>query len=141
MLPETFAGLERLSSNAEKTGVVGMMISKASASYGDRGKKSVSLDISDTGGAAGVLALAGWMNVQGEREDDNGFERTRSVDGRFTHEKGSKHGGSTEYTIVVGSRFVVSAKGHGVELDALKTGVSDLELAKLEALKNVGIQK
>ena len=120
-------GLAKLSSNAEKSGVVGMMVSKASASYGDRAKKSVSLDISDTGGASGLLGLAAWVNVQGEKEDDNGFERTQKVDGRLVHEKGSKRGGSNEFTVVVASRFVVSAKGRGVDLDALKTAVSGLD--------------
>lgn len=57
--PETFAGLAKLSSNAEKTGAMGMMVSKAQASYGDRGQKNVSLDISDVGGASGLLGLAG----------------------------------------------------------------------------------
>jgi hypothetical protein len=137
-LPEKLAGLDRKSSKAEKTGIVGMMVSKASASYGDGARQSITLDISDTGGAAGLMGLAAWVNVQGEKEDDDGFERTQNLNGRWIHEKGSKRGGSNEYTVVVGSRFVVSAKGHGVELKALKTAVASLDLAKLEALKTAG---
>jgi hypothetical protein len=141
-IPETFADLAKLSSNAEKTGAMGMMISKAQASYGDRGQKNVSLDISDAGGASGMLGLAGWMGVQGEKEDDNGVERTQNVGGRLVHEKSSKReGGGNEFTIVLGGRFIVSAKGRGVDLAALKTAVSGLDLAKLEAMKDVGVQK
>ena len=140
-IPETFAGLAKTSSNAERSGVAGLMIAKAAATYGDRAKKSVSLDVSDTGGASGLLGLAGWAGIQGEREDDDGFERTQKVDGRLVHEKGSKHGGSNELTIVVGERFVVSAKGRGVDLAELKTAVGGLDLGKLEAMKDVGVQK
>jgi hypothetical protein len=141
LIPETFAGLAKLSSNAERGGVAAMMVSKASARYGDRAQKSVSLDIADSGGATGLLTVAAWANVQGEREDDNGFERTQRVDGRLVHEKGSKRpGGSDELTIIVAERFVVSAKGRGVALAELKTAIAGLDLSKLEALKASGVQ-
>jgi hypothetical protein len=141
-VPETLAGLAKISSNAEKSGVAGLMVSKASASYGDHAQKSISLDISDAGGASGLLGLAGWMRVQGEKEDDNGFERTQTVNGRLIHEKGSKRAdGSNEFSVVLGGRFIVSAKGHGVDLAALKTAVSGLDLGKLEGMKDLGVQK
>jgi hypothetical protein len=141
LVPETFAGLPKLSSKAEKSGVVGMMFSKASATYGDRAEKSVSLDISDTGGAAGLLGMAAWVNVQVEKEDDNGFERTKNENGRMVHEKSSKSSGRNEYTVVVASRFVVSAKSRGVDLDTMKKAVNDIDLGKLEAMKEVGVKK
>jgi hypothetical protein len=141
LVPDTFAGLARLSSKAERSGVVGLMVAKASANYGNRADKSVSLDISDTGGAAGLLSVAGWVNVQSEKEDDDGFERTLNRDGRMVHEKSSKRSGRNEYTVVVGSRFVVSAKGRGVDLDALKGAVDDIDISKLEGMKDVGVKK
>jgi len=141
-IPETFAGLTKLSSSAEKTGAMGMVVSKAEAKFGDGAQKNVSLDISDAGGASGLLGMAGWMGVQGEKEDDDGFERTKNENGRLIHEKGAKRaGGRNEFTVVLGGRFIVSAKGHGIDLPALKTAVSGLDLAKLEGMKDVGVQK
>lgn len=141
-VPATFAGLEKTGGSAEKNGMVGLAVSKAEGIYSDRAKKHVTLEITDTGGASGLIGLAGWMNMQGEREDDNGFEKTDKVDGRLTHEQGSKRpGGSNEYTVVLGDRFIVAARGTGVELPALKAAVASLDLGKLEALKSVGVQK
>jgi hypothetical protein len=140
-VPETFAGLPRTSSNVERTGLANLMVTKAEAAYSDGADKTVRLDITDTGGVSGLVGLAGWVGVQGEKEDDEGSERTRMVDGRLVHEKLSKVGGTNEFGVVLGDRFVVSAEGEGVSLDTLKGAVSSLDLGKLETLKSVGVTK
>src|SRR5262249_13757361 len=137
-VPDTFADLPRRTSNIEKNGIAGLMVSKAEATYGDSGGRQVRLEISDTGGVSGLVALAGWAGVQGEKEDENSVEQTQKVNGRLVHEKRSKQGGSNEYAIVLGDRFVVSAEGRGVDIGALKSAVGSLELAKLEAMKSAG---
>jgi hypothetical protein len=141
-VPATFAGLDKTGGSAEKNGMAGLAVSKAEGIYSDRARKHVTLELTDTGGASGLIGLAGWMHMQGEREDDNSFEKTDKVDGRLTHEKGSKRpGGSNEFTVVLGDRFIVAARGTGVELPELKAAVAGLDLGKLEALKSVGVQK
>ncbi|HLK90605.1 MAG TPA: Yip1 family protein [Polyangia bacterium] len=141
-VPQMFAGLPKTGGSAEKNGVAGFAVSKAEGSYGDHGQKHVTLEITDTGGASGLMGLATWANVQGEHEDDNGFEKTDKVDGRLVHEKGSKRpGGSNEFTVVLGERFIVAARGSGVELSELKAAVSGLDLGKLEGLKSAGVQQ
>jgi hypothetical protein len=140
-VPDTLAGLPKTSSNAEKSGIAGLMVSKAEATYDDKAGKRVTLEISDTGGVSGMMALAGWAGVEGEKDDDEGSEKTTHVNGRLVHEKRSKTGGTNEFGIVLGDRFVVSAKGNGVDLDTLKSAVSGLDLAKLESMKNVGTSK
>src|SRR5262249_52235200 len=86
-VPVTSAGLARRSMNTEKNGIAGLMVSKAHAEYSDGAQRRVTLEISDSGGASGLVTLAGWASVQEERQDDNGSERTHKVDGRLVHEK------------------------------------------------------
>lgn len=139
-VPDTFAGLARRSLNTEKTGVATLMVSKARAVYGDGGEKRVTLEISDSGSASGLMSLASWATLREEREDDNGSERTHKVDGRLVHEKVSRRG-ATEFSIVLGDRFVVAAQGTGVTLPELKRAVDALDLRGLESLKDAGVQQ
>ncbi len=140
-VPDTFAGLPKRSGNAEKSGIAGIMVSKAEASYGDGAGRNVSLEISDTGGVSGLVGFASWAGVEGEKEDDSGSEKTQKIGGRLVHERTSKNGGQNEFGLVLGDRFVVNARGRGVTVNDLKAAVSGLDLAKLESLKDSGVQK
>jgi hypothetical protein len=141
-VPATFAGMPKTSGNAEKNGIGGFSVSKAEARYSDGAQKSARLEITDGGGASGLLGLAGWATLQGEKDNDDETEVTHKVSGRIVHEKQSKHeGGTNEYSMVLADRFIVSASGNGISLNELKAAVSNLELGKLEALKDVGVQK
>ena len=140
-VPEKFAGLPRTSQSAEKGGMAGLTMSKAEARYGDGSGKEVELEVTDTGGAGGLMGMAGWMNVQGEREDGSRIERTKREGNRMVHEEISKSGGDNEYTLVLGDRFIVSARGQGVGIDALRSAVGSLDLGKLESMKDVGALK
>ena len=139
-VPETFAGLSKRSSNAERTGMGGIMVAVAEATYGDGADKSVTLEITDTGGASGLVGLASWVGIQGEKEDDRMSEKTERVGGRLVHQRVSKTGGSNEFTIVLGERFIVKAEGE-VDINTLQSAVSSLDLQKLESMKDVGVAK
>ena len=101
-VPETFAGLPRTRSSAEKTGVAALMVSKAEASYGDGAARNVTLEVLDTGGASGLVGLASWAQLHEDRDDDDATERTKKVGGRLMHEKLSKRGGTNEFSVVLG---------------------------------------
>lgn len=141
LVPEQFAGLARQNSDAERNGMMGITVARAQATYGDSSGRSAKLEITDSGGATGLMGLASWASLQGVRENDQYSERTERVGGRIVHQKMSKTGGTHEYNVVVGDRFIVSAEGDGIDLDALRNAVSALDLGKLEAMKNVGVKK
>jgi hypothetical protein len=134
-VPEKFAGLPRTNTSSERAGVAGLMTAKALGIYGDASGKHVELEVVDTGGVAGVMGFASWLGVQGERETDDRLERTKREGNRVVHEEVSKRGGSNKYALVLGDRFIVTAQGQGVDINALKSGVGSLDLAKLEGMK------
>jgi hypothetical protein len=141
LVPDQFMGLPRQSSNAERSGIAGIMVAKAEASYGDGAGHSATLEITDSGGATGLLGMASWAALQGERDNDQVSERTERVGDRLVHQKMSKTGGTHEYNLVIGDRFIVTATGRGVEFGALRSAVTALDLQKLEAMKGVGVSK
>ncbi len=137
-VPETFAGLAKTSSKSEKTGALGMAISLTEAEFSDGAGKRIRLEISDAGSAAGFLAMAGMVKVEGEKEDANSAEKTYKSGGRTIHEKSSKTGGSNEYSLILADRFTVKASGRGLTLGDVKSAVNSLDLSKLEGMKNAG---
>ena len=134
--------MKRTSSNAQKNGIAGFMVSKAEATLRWRLAQERHARNLDTGGQwTGRLSPAG-RPLQGEQENDDSYERVTKVNGRLVHEQGSKRaGGRNEFGIILGERFVVSASGNGVELNELKSAVSNLDLGKLESMKEVGVQR
>jgi hypothetical protein len=140
-VPETFARLPRTGQNAERSGIGGVLIARAEATYGDGTNRSVTLEVVDSGGISGLVGLASWAGIESEREDEYGSERTRKVGGRLVHERISKTGGEHEFAIVLGERFMVSAKGRGVDFDDLRTAVSGLDLGRLESMTDSGIAR
>ncbi len=140
-VPDRLAGLPRTSFKSERNGVSGFMVASTEAVYRDTAGKRIDLSLTDAGGARGMLALASWAGVQGEREDEYGMERTRKDGGRLVHERVSKGGGANKFSVVLGERFLVEASGRGVDIDTLKGAVASLDLVKLESLKDAGAQK
>jgi hypothetical protein len=137
MLPDSLGGLPKTASSSDRSGVAGLMVAKVANTYSDNQGKRIELEVMDTGGAAGLMGLAGWaaMGAQSERETESRIERTRREGSRMVHEEISKTGGTNNFTLVLADRFVVSAKGQGVGIDALKSVVGGLDLNKLETMK------
>jgi hypothetical protein len=133
-VPESFAGLSRTDLRTDRSGVAGLMVARAEATYGS-GDRNVELEVVDTGGAAGLMGLASWMGVQSERETNDRRESTRREGNRLVHEEVDKRGGASKYTLVVADRFVVSAQGNGVDIGMLRSGVNTVNLGALEALR------
>jgi len=133
-VPDNFVGLARKDMRTERGGAAGFMTAKAEGVYNDDAGKNAQLEVVDTGGMAGLMGVAAWMNVQGERESAERRESTRKEGNRFVHEEQNKRGGTSKYTVVLNDRFIVEARGN-VDFGQLKSAVNGLDLSKIESLK------
>ncbi len=133
-LPETLAGLPRTNLSAERNTAMGIQVSEAEAAYSDGAGRNLQLEITDTGGAQGFVALAAWANVEEEREWDGGYERSYNADGRMVHERWDAANSNGEYGLIVGKRFSVKVTGNAASIDELKAALATgVNIAALEA--------
>jgi hypothetical protein len=140
-LPETLGGLPRATFSTERNAAMGMQMTEAKATYTADSGRSLQLEITDTGTAKGLLALAGWAGIEGENETSTGFEKTYHEDGRLVHEQWDNSASRGEYSVVLGERFTVKIAGEADSIGDLKAALADLDLGELEALKGEGVAR
>ena len=139
LLPESVAGLKRVSSEGSRTNVVGIASSKAEAVYADGKGGRIALEVTDVGSLSGVTAMAfAWVNVEIDKEGTSGYERTTTLGGRKAYERYDVATRTGELDVIMAGRFIVGLKATGVEMAVFKEAVAKLDLAKLEALKSKG---
>ena len=139
-IPDSLADLPRTELSAELNGAMGMQISQAQAKFADAGGRSLQLEITDTGSAKGLMALAGLASLEEDKQTESGFSKTYKDAGRLVHEQWD-NGGRGEYAMVVAERFTVKVSGDAEEFDELKDALNEVNLAGLEALKDAGVQE
>ncbi len=138
-LPDNLGALKRTSLSAERNKAMGMQLSEASADYAGAGDQRISLEVSDTGSAKGLMAMAAAMAPEEEKQTDHGYEKTYTADGRMVHEQWDSQSRHGEYSLVLGKRFTVKASGTVDNIEQLKRAVASVDLARLEAMKNAGV--
>jgi hypothetical protein len=140
-LPETLGDMTRSTFSTERNAAMGMQMTEARATYTNDSGRQWNLQVTDTGTAKGLLALAGWAGIEGENETSTGYDKTYHQDGRLVHEQWDRSSSRGEYSVVLGERFTVKIEGQAESIDDLKGAMSDLDLAALEAMKGEGVAK
>jgi len=139
-LPDSLDGLKRTSISAQRSGAMGMQLSDASAVYSDGNGHSITLEVTDSGGAKGWMSMATAMAPEEEKETDHGYEKTYTDSGRLTHEAWDTQSKSGEYSLIIAQRFSVKADGNADSIDQLKQAVGSVDLGKLESMKDSGVK-
>jgi hypothetical protein len=140
-LPESLGGMSRATFATQRNSAMGMQMTEAKATYVSDDGRSWDLQITDTGTAKGLLALAGWAGVEGESETSTGYDKTYHEDGRLIHEQWDRSSSRGEYGVVLGERFTVKVEGQADSIDDLKAALSDLDLDALESMKGEGVKR
>ena len=141
LLPETIGAMKRTAAEGEKGGGFGIIVSHAEGRYRD-GDGSLDLKITDPGNLSGFAAMAAmWMNLDLDKETDTGYEKTGTANGRRFHEKYDKAAKSGEYTVIVANRFMVEIHGTGIDMATMKKAIDQVNVGKLESMKDVGVKK
>jgi len=74
------------------------------------------------------------LGVEQSREDEDGYEKTGTVDGQMQTESWSKSGSSGKFGRMVAERFLVEADGSAGSIDELKAAVATIDPDDLEDL-------
>jgi hypothetical protein len=139
-LPDSLGSLKRTSISAQRNSAMGMQVSDASAEYSNGSNQHITLEVTDTGGAKGFVAMAAAMAPEQDRETEHSYDKTHTVDGKMVHEAWDTQSKSGEYSVVLGQRFTVKATGNTDSIDQLKQAVTSIDLSKLESLKDAGVK-
>ena len=139
-VPDELAGLPRSSIAAERNAAMGIQISRADATYSDDSGRELRLEITDAGTAKGLLGLADWIGLEGEKEENGRYEKTFREHGRLVHEAWDGNASSGEYSTVVGDRFSVKVAGSATSVRELRRAVQSLDLDGLAELRTEGVR-
>ncbi|MBK8322829.1 MAG: hypothetical protein IPL06_08840 [Betaproteobacteria bacterium] len=139
LLPESLAGLKRVSSEGSRTKVMGIAASTAEAVYQDGKGGRMKVAITDAGTLTGLAAVAvAWINVEIDKEGDSGYERTTTIEGRKAYERYEKASKTGKLDVVAAGRFLVAAESTGLDMKAFRAAIAKIDLARLDALKTQG---
>jgi hypothetical protein len=139
-VPDELGGLSRSSLSAERNAAMGIQISQANATYSNDSGRELRLEITDAGTAKGLLGLAGWAGMEGEKEENGRYEKTFRNDGKLIHQEWDGNDSTGEYSVVVGDRFTVKVEGGAGSVDELRDAVEGLDLDGLADLRTEGVK-
>jgi len=141
LLPEAVGDLKRTNAQGEKSGAMGFTVSKAEADYNNEDySKRIDIEITDITGASGFAGLAawGWAMADVDKETETGYEKTIKYKGHKAFEKYDNQDQYGSIEVLVAGRFMVSVNGNNVPMAVIKSAVDQIDIGKLEAMKEAG---
>jgi len=141
LLPESIGDLKRKNAQGEKNSAMGFTISHAEADYSnDDGSQNIDIEITDLTGASGLAGFAawGWAMADIDKESETGYEKTTKYKGHKAYEKYDNEYQDGSIEVLVSGRYMVSVQGNNVPMDIIKNAMDEIDIGKLEAMKEAG---
>jgi len=139
LLPSSLSGMQRGTPEGNANQAMGIKSTSANVDFKGPHDARISVSIKDATALSGLAGLAEMANGDESEQGDN-YEKNETIDGRSVHEKwdaSSKHG---ELSLIVGKRYGVDVEGTNVDMEALKNALAQVDLGKLESLKDANLE-
>ncbi len=140
VLPASLPGMKRTHAEGVNQSAVGVKTSSAKADYAGDNGAAAHIEIADISGVSGLMDLAGGLIQNTTSESDRGFEKDVVIGGRTVHEKYDAPNKQGDLSIILVKRFSVDISGHGVSMGSLEQSLGQIDLARLESMKDAGAQ-
>ena len=136
MLPPSLPGMERTNASGEAKQGLGMQATHATGTYKGTDGASVELTIADASAVSGLMDLAESLPQTTDSESDSGYEKDVILGGRKVHEKYNTRSRHGELQAIVAKRFAIDLTGEGVDMSQLEAALGNVDLGKLESMKD-----
>jgi Yip1 domain len=138
MLPSTVADMKRTHIKGEGKAAVGVKTTSAVANYANDSGAEMDLEIDDMSGVSSLMGLSKTLVESNTSQSDTGYEKNLTLAGRSAHETYDSRSKKGEINMLVANRFTVNVSGTGVDMPTLEQAYAQIDLDKLESLKNAG---
>ncbi len=128
LMPDSIGSYERVAIQATSAGNFG---SSGEGTYRS-GDNQFTLKVTDMSAVGAIAGIAGAFGVEQDREDENGYERTRTIGGQLQTEKWNDTSRRGKFGKVVASRFMIEADGSAESIDQLKAAVNSIDEGDLK---------
>ncbi|HWG09939.1 MAG TPA: zinc ribbon domain-containing protein [Rhodanobacteraceae bacterium] len=135
LLPSSLSGMQRGTPRGEANQAMGLKATSTDVDFTGANNARINVSIKDATAVSGLAGMAEMANSEESEQGDN-YEKNETIDGRSVHEKWDAQDRHGELSLLVGKRFGVDITGDNVGMDALKNALAQIDLGKLESMKD-----
>jgi hypothetical protein len=135
LLPSSVSGMQRGTPKGEANAALGIKTTSAEVDFAGDNNARINVSIKDASALSGLAGLAEMVDSQ-QSEQGGSYEKSEILAGQNVHEKWDasiRHG---ELSLIVAKRFGVDVTGDNVDMGVLKKLLAQVDLGKLESMKD-----